>query len=92
MPIEYEECWSVVRVLDPASPSGAPRDQEPEGVGFAAARFGRGGVYGPQWQVIGWLQDSATDYRSAFMHGASVKGTRSFAKDLFPAGFRRTAR
>jgi hypothetical protein len=70
---DYQECWTVVRVRDD--------DQD----GFAAARFGRGGVYGPQWRLLGWLQESVTDYRSAIRHGTAVKGAHGFAQDLFPS-------
>lgn len=75
--MEYEECWSVVRVVDERA--------QPAREGFAAARFGRGGAYGRRWQIIGWLQERATDYEQAYRHGASVKGEAGFAKELFPA-------
>jgi hypothetical protein len=79
--MEYEECWSVVRVVDERA--AEPRE------GFAAARFGRGGAYGRRWQIIGWLQERATDYDQAYRHGVSVKGERTFATELFPALRRR---
>ncbi len=71
--MKYEECWSVVRVRE-------SRGDE----GYAAARFGRGGVYGDRWQIIGWLQDRPTEYEQAFQHGVSVQGQAAFARDLFP--------
>lgn len=74
--MKYEECWSVVRVVD----ENAVTARE----GFAAARFARGGAYGRRWQIIGWLQEQPTDYDSAYRHGLSVKGQRSFAQRLFP--------
>jgi hypothetical protein len=72
--MEYEECWTVVRVREGAGATP----------GFAAARLARGGVYGRRWQVIGWLQDAPTDYEQAFQHGVSVHGERAFARALFP--------
>ncbi|MEM1022800.1 MAG: hypothetical protein AAGD10_04370 [Myxococcota bacterium] len=66
--MSYQECWSVVRV---------------EG-GYAAARFGRGGIYGGQWQILGWLQDRPSDYKSAYQHGTAVEGPHGFAARLFP--------
>lgn len=71
----------------------SPRGTGPEGFAtarFAAARFGRGGVYGPQWRLIGWLQEKPTDYRSAYHHGLAVKGADAFARNLFPMGLRVT--
>jgi hypothetical protein len=79
--MEYEECWTVVRVRDDAEASP----------GFAAARLARGGVYGRRWQVIGWLQDVPTDYQQAFQHGVSVHGERAFARALFPVMTRGTS-
>jgi len=72
--MEYEECWTVVRV----------RESEGRAAAFAAARLARGGVYGARWQVIGWLQDVPTDYEQAVQHGVSVHGDRAFARGLFP--------
>lgn len=80
--MDYQECWTVVRVLDEGTP---PRE------GFAAARLARGGVYGDRWQVIGWLQDAPTDHDQAFQHGVSVHGERAFAQGLFPVMRRRSA-